>query len=1061
MIRKILNAAGLKAIKESVEKEKELREGGHTVRITVHMGTCGIGSGAQKVMGVLVDEMSKSGRSDISVTSSGCIGLCSQEPLMTVEALGEEPVIYRRVDAQKMRKIFEGHILNGQVQDDLALARGRAIDAEGISAGPGSENGIPHVSELPFFALQKSLVLRNKGLIDPERIEDYIWRDGYQAMAKAFLEMTPSEIISEVKTSGLRDRGWKGFPTGIKWEFCACSKGDVKYVLCHADEGDPGAFMDRSLLEADPHGVLEGLIIAAKAINSHQGYIHCRNEHQLALKRLNLAIQQACEYGLLGKNILGSGFDFGLEVCQGTDTSDCSEEMVLRGTIEGRHGIPRLRPLFPTLSRLWEKPTVYDNVETYANIPQIILQGGEKYAGTGTESSKGTKVFALTGKVNSIGLVEVPMGTTLGQIIFEIGGGIPSGKRFKAVQLGGLFGGCIPGGYLNTPTDFEALTKAGAVMSSGTMTVMDEDACTVEVARSLTDFCRDESCGKCTFCRVRTERMSEILQRICKGEGRQGDIELLEDLAHQVKDTAPCDLGQTATNSILSTIRHFRKEYKAHIDDRHCPAAVCSALFKSPCQHTCPVSMDIPASIGLVRVGRIDDAYRVLKQTNPFPSVCGRVCGRPCQEKCRRGRLDEPVAIMALERFIAEHAKRPTVEPLPTTGKERVAIVGAGPSGLTAALELKKRGYAVTVFEELPEAGGMLRWRIPAYRLPREELGREIQEILDTGVELRTQVCVGHDLSFEQLKKNFPMIYLAVGAQKSAPLNIPGEDSSGVFGAVEFLRDYHLGKEVKVGKHVAVIGGGHSAIDAARTAIRLGAKKVTIYYQRERKDMPAQGWEIGAAEQEGVEIMYLVAPVRIITQYGKATKLELTQMRLDKFDRSGRRQPKPILGAEFKEKAEMVISAIGQEADLAFLPKESGIEIDQTFIKVDKDFRTTDAKVWAGGEVVTGPGMVIDAIKAGQSAARAIDEMIRLANGEKPWVPPKEERMVVPFAVDRETRHQPQTRPREISSEPRRSDLHEVGLDYTMEMALAEASRCMRCDLGQVGKDGREHGKKS
>jgi len=1034
MTKKIPDIDHLKAIQGAVEKEKELRQGSHTVRITIHMGACGIASGAQKVMDTLLNEMSKCGRSDITVTRSGCIGLCSQEPLMTVEVLGNEPVIYHRVDAQKMRRIFRSHILKGQVQDDLALARGRDMDEERRSASPVSENGIPHISQLPFFALQKSWVLRNKGLIDPERIEDYIWRDGYQAMAKAFLEMTPSEIISEVKMSGLRDRGWKGFPTGIKWELCASSKEAVRVVLCHADNGD------RSLLESDPHGALEGVIIAAKAIQSHQGYIYCRADDPLAVKRINLAIQQAREYGLLGENILGSGFDLDVGVYQGAGAFGCGGETALMN------------------SGSREKPTVHDNVETYANIPQIILKGGEKYAGMGTESSKGTKIFALAGKVNSNGLVEVPMGTTLGQIIFDVGGGIPSGKRFKAIQVSGPFGGCIPGEYLNTPLDYEAITKAGAVMGSGSMTVIDEDTCMVDMARCYVDFCQDESCGKFASCRTRTERMREILQRICKGEGRQGDIELLEDLARQVKDIAPCDLGRTAPNAILSTLHHFREEYRAHIDDRHCPAAVCSALFKSPCQHTCPMGMDIPAYIALLRAGRIDDAYKVLKQTNPFPSVCGRVCDHPCQKKCRRGQLDEPVAIMNLERFIAEYAERPTIEPLPITRSDRVAIVGAGPSGLTAALELRKRGYGVTVFEELPEAGGMLRWCIPAYRLPRGGLDREIQEILDTGVELRTRLRVGRDIAFEELEKDFRMIYLAVGAQKSAPLNIPGGDASGVFGAVEFLRDYHLGKEVQVGKHVAVIGGGILAMDAARTAIRLGAKEVTIYYQREREDMPAQEWEIRAAEEEGVEMMVLVSPVRIITQYGKATKLELTQMRLDKFDRSGRRQPKPILGAEFREKAEMVISAIGQEADLAFLPKESGIEIGRTLIKVAKDFRTTNAKVWAGGDVVTGSSMVIDAIKAGQSAARAIDETIRLANGERMWVPPKEEKILIPFAADMETRKQPQKRTRKISLELRRSGFRQVKRGYTSKMASAEARRCMRCDASQVGKNRRGHG---
>jgi NADH-quinone oxidoreductase subunit F len=788
------------------------------------------------------------------------------------------------------------------------------------------------------------------------------------------------------------------------------------------------------------------MIIAAKAIHSRQGYIYCRAEYPLAVKRLNLAIQQAREYGLLGKNILASGFDFDVEVYQGAGAFVCGEETALMGSIEGLRGTPLPRPPFPAVFGLWKKPTVLNNVETYANIPQILLQGGENYAKIGTESSKGTKVFALAGKVNRMGLVEVPMGTTLGEIIFDIGGGTPFGKRFKAAQLGGPSGGCIPAEHLNTPTDYEAITQTGAIMGSGGMIVMDDDTCMVDMARYFMDFCQYESCGKCTPCRVGTRRMLEILERICKGEGQRGDIELLEDLAQQIKDTALCGLGQTAPNPILSTIHYFRQEYEAHIYDKRCPAAVCSALFKSPCQHTCPVGTDIPGYIALIRSGRIDDAYKVLKQTNPFPSACGRVCGHTCQLKCRRGQLDEPVAIMHLKRFITDHAKRPKIEPLPITRKERVAIIGAGPSGLTAALELKKRGYAVTVFEALSEAGGMLRWGIPAYRLPRHELSREIQEILDTGVELRTNARVGKDIAFEALDKDFDIIYLAVGAQKSTPLSIPGEDAEGVLGAVEFLKDYNLGKEVKVGKHVAVIGGGNSAIDAARTAIRLGARKVTLYYRRERKDMPAQEWQVKAAEEEGVRILYLVAPVRIILQYGKVTKLELTQMRLDKFDRSGRRQPKPILGSEFTEKVETVISAIGQSADLGFLPEESGIGITQATVNVDKGQRTANAKIWAGGDVVTGPAMVIDAIQAGQQAARSIDGAIRLARGEKPWVVPEEEKIAIPYEVDQETKEQPQTPMPEVSPDLRRRDFREAELGYTKEMAFTEARRCMRCD---------------
>ena len=1022
----------LRAIKNRVGEGKKLRKDGTVGRITVHMGTCGLASGAQNIMDRLLQEISECGRSDIAIGSSSCIGLCSREPVVTVELQGQEPVIYQRVDDQKAQQIFKQHILGGKVQVDLALARGKAVNEEPMPNKSDLEGIIPHISQLKFFALQQALVLHNKGLIDPDRIDDYIWRDGYLAAAKALLEMTPSEIISEVKISGFRGRGNGDFPTGIMLEFCANSREDVRYVLCTADEADPRAFANRSVPEMDPHAVLEGMIIAAKAIGAHQGYIYCRAEYSLAVEKLNLAIDQARAHGLLGKDILKSGFDFDIEVHQGAGASVCGEKAAWMGA--------------PTASGLWKKPTLQNNAETYINLPRIILLGREAYADIGTESSKGTKLFSLTGKVNNTGLVEVPMGTTVGEIVFDIGGGIPCGKKFKAVQFGGPSGACLPPEHLNTPIDYDALSKVGAIMGSGGMTVIDEDTCMVDMARSFMDFCQEEAGDKETACRAETKRMTEILQRICQGKGLEGDIELLEDLAQKIREVAFCALGKTAPNLILSTIRYFRHEYEAHILDKHCPAAVCPKLFKSPCQHLCPVGMDVPAYIALIRAGRIHDAYKVLKRTNPFPSVCGRVCAHDCQSKCRRGQLDEPVAIMHLKRFITDNARRPKAEPLPIIRKEKVAIIGAGPSGLTAALELKKRGYGVTVYEALPEAGGMLRWGIPAYRLPRNELDREIEDILQTGVQLQTNTRVGRDVTFEELDRNFDIIYLATGAQKSSSLNIPGEDAEGVFGAIEFLRAYHPGREIKVGKKVAVIGGGISALDAARTAIRLGAKKVTLYYRRERNDMPVQAWNIKAAEEEGVRIMDQVAPVRVITQYGKVTGLELTQTRPGKFDQSARRQPKPILGSEFIEKAEMVIFAIGRVADLDFLSTGSGIERNQTTVKVDKNLRTTHAKVWAGGDVVTGPAMVVDAIKAGQTAARAIDTSIRVAHGEKPWIAPTEEMIDIPLKVYEAPVQQPQIPMPEAQPKVRRNDFREAELGYTLEMARAEACRCLRCD---------------
>ena len=1036
----------LKSVKDRVKREKQLRRRGFEARVTVHMGTCGLASGAQKVMDRVLTERSQCDRANIAVNSTGCIGLCSREPLITVELVGKEPVIYQRVDDRKMAQIFRRHVLEGKVQVDFALARGAASNEKRKPMHSDLEGILPHVSQLKFFSLQEPCVLRNKGLIDPEKIDEYIWRDGYQAVAKALLKMTPAEIISEVKGSGLRNRDVRGFPTGIEWEFCAHSKEEVRYVVCAGDEGDPGASIGSRVLEADPHTVLEGMIIAARAIGAHQGYISCRPEFSLAVTRLNLAIEQARAYGLLGKDILGSGFDFDIEVALGAGTFVCGEETALFEAIEGRRGIPRPQPSFSAVSGLWKKPTLLSNIETYMNIPRIMLMGAEGYAHLGTESSKGTKLFYLAGKVSDAGFIEVPMGTSLGEIIFDMGGGIPGGKKFKAVQLGGLSGGFIPPRYLNTPIDYDAIAKLGASMGSGSMIVTDDETCMVDMARYFIDFCLSQVCGKCATCRVQPERMQEILQRICGGKGRDGDIELLEDLGKEMKKTALCPLGQAAPDPVLSTIRYFRHEYEAHIHDKRCPAAACSALFKSPCQHTCPAGMDVPAYIALIRAGRIDDAYKVLKRTNPFPSVCGRVCRHPCESKCRRGHLDEPLAIMHLKRFITDHARRTEAEPLKIIQKEKVAIIGAGPSGLSAALELKRRGYGVTVFEELPEAGGMLRWCIPAFRLPREELKREVEEILQTGVELRINTRVGREITFGELDRAFDIIYLAAGAQKSSPLNIPGEDAEGVFGALEFLRAYNLGKEIRIGKHVAVIGHGITSVDAARTAIRLGAKKVTLYFRHDRNDIPGQEWGLEAASEEGVQMVYLVAPVRVITQYGRVRGLELSEMRLDKYDPIGRRHPKPILGSEFIEKAETILSATGRNADLGFLPEEGGIEINEGTVKVNKNLRTTNAKVWAGGDMVTGPATVIDAIKAGQTAAGAIDAAIRAANGQEPWTAPAEEMLEIPLKAGQEPGDQPRRSMRKAPPKIRRSDFREVELGYTFEMALAEACRCLRCD---------------
>ncbi len=572
-----------------------------------HLLICG-GTGCQAsgsiaVKQSLVEEIEKRNLAEeIKIVETGCNGFCALGPILVVYPEG---VIYITLKPEDIPHLVEEHLIKGRIVDRLLYRE------------PGTDKVIPTMQDIPFFAYQELRVLKNRGLIDPEKIEEYIARDGYAGMAKALTEMTPDQIVQEVLDSGLRGRGGAGFPTGLKWKFAAQSKSDIKYVLCNADEGDPGAFMDRSVLEADPHAVLEGMVIAAKAIGSKHGYIYCRAEYPLAIHRLNIAIAQAKEAGLLGKNILGTGIDFDLEIYQGAGAFVCGEETALMTSIEGKRGMPRPRPPFPAVAGLWQKPSILNNVETLANIGQIILRGAKWYASVGTEKSKGTKVFALTGDVANVGLVEVPMGTKLGTIVYDIGGGIPKGKKFKAAQLGGPSGGCIPVQHLNAPVDYEKVAELGAIMGSGGLIVMNEDKCAVDMARFFMDFCQDESCGKCTPCREGTKRMLDILTNITQGKGKEGDIELLEEMAAVIKNAALCGLGQTAPNPVLSTIRYFRKEYEQHIRDHRCVAAVCSAMFKSPCQHTCPIEMDIPSYIALIRAERLDDAYKILLQTNP------------------------------------------------------------------------------------------------------------------------------------------------------------------------------------------------------------------------------------------------------------------------------------------------------------------------------------------------------------------------------------------------------------------------------------------------------------
>ncbi len=502
---------------------------------------------------------------EIKIVKTGCFGLCAEGPIVVVYPEG---AMYVRVEVTDVKDIVEEHLLKGRMVKRLLAGE---KEAEDISKA---------LESVDFFKRQHRIALRNCGRINPENIDEYIAFDGYKALEKVLTEMTPESVIDTIKKSGLRGRGGGGFPTGMKWDFAAKQVADQKYVCCNADEGDPGAFMDRSVLEGDPHSLIEAMSIAGFAIGATEGFIYVRAEYPIAVKRLQIAIDQAREYGILGDNVLGTGHKFNLEIRLGAGAFVCGEETALMTSIEGHRGEPRPRPPFPAVKGLWEKPTILNNVETYANIPVIILEGAEWFASIGTEKSKGTKVFALGGKINNTGLVEVPMGTTLREVVYDIGGGIPKGKKFKAAQTGGPSGGCIPASHLDTPIDYDSLIALGSMMGSGGLIVMDEDNCMVDIAKFFLEFTVDESCGKCPPCRIGTKRMLEILERITDGKGESGDIEKLELLAKNIKASALCGLGQTAPNPILSTLRYFRDEYEAHVFDKKCPSGVCKSMLQ-------------------------------------------------------------------------------------------------------------------------------------------------------------------------------------------------------------------------------------------------------------------------------------------------------------------------------------------------------------------------------------------------------------------------------------------------------------------------------------------------
>jgi NADH-quinone oxidoreductase subunit F len=999
-----------------------------------------VSNGSLKIKKLLEDEIRKQGLEDeVLVVATGCNGFCAAGPVMTVQP---DNIFYQLITPEDVPRLVEEHFLKGRPVKELMYTH------------PGEESPVPLLSEIGFFKKQRLITLRNRGLIDPEKIDEYIARGGYKALAQALTQMTPEEVINEMQDSGLRGRGGAGFPTGMKWGFCRKSPGTPKYVICNGDEGDPGAYMDRSIIESDPHSVLEGMVIGAYAIGAARGYAYIRNEYPLALERLEIAIEQAKEYGLLGKDIFHGGFDFDIEVCRGAGAFVCGEETSLMGSIEGRPPEPRQRPPFPAQSGVWGKPTNINNVETWATVPSIISRGSQWFASIGSEKSKGTKVFSLVGKINNTGLVEVPMGISLREIVYDIGGGIPYNKKLKAVQTGGPSGGCIPASLVDLPVDYEKLAEVGSIMGSGGMVVIDEDTCVVDLAKYFLAFTNDESCGKCTSCREGSAAMLEVLTRISEGKGKEGDIEFLEELGEAIKDASQCGLGQTLPNPVLSTIRHFREEYEAHIKYKKCPAVVCKEIISSPCQHTCPIETEAATYLALTARGEFDEALEVILKDNPLPGVCGRVCNHPCESKCRARDAGEAIAIRSIKRFLTDYGRKSGKRTFvrPDQKKDgKIAIVGSGPAGLTAGYYLGLEGYDVTIFEALSLPGGMLRVAIPEHRLPREVLDYDI-ELIKKVVNIKTNSRLGKDFSIDDLlKQGYKAVFIALGAHKSVKLRIPNEDSKGVIESIKFLADVNLGEKVRIGKRVGIIGGGNAAVDAARVANRLPeCEKVTIIYRRTRAEMPAFKEEVDEAIEEGIDIRFLTAPVKVMTRNGKLTAIECIQMKLGEMDKSGRRRPVPIEGSEFVIELDTLIPAISEQPDTDFLSKSKKLELSKWgTIVIDEETLTTGQKgVFAGGDVVTGPNTVIEAIATGKLAAESIGKYLRGKSLTREYKVTRPSRYIRPVELSEEEiaeagRPEMPTLP----PEKRIKNFEEVSMGFTEAMATREARRCLRCDL--------------
>ncbi len=1018
--------------------------------ISVGMGTCGIGSGADVIF-----ETFTALRHDheFQLRKVGCFGCCSEEPLVLLSYPGKPMVLLHKVERADCKDILES-LLMGSYFQKRAFCKISSWDHHLSSHIYGEDYPeLPEWNELSFFRSQVKLVLRDAGLIDPENISEYVAVGGYRSFEKALFTMDRENVLNEVKSSKLRGRGGAGFPTGLKWELMKKEESEIKYLICNADEGDPGAYMNRNEMESDPHMLIEGMLLASYVTGAKEGIIYVRAEYPLAVERLNKAIEEAYRNNLLGEDILGANLQFDLQVVEGAGAFVCGEETALIASLEGRAGRPRSKPPFPSQKGYLGKPTTINNLETWCNIPLIIGKGSAWFQRFGIPSSPGTKVFSLVGKVKHTGLVELPLGEKLTTLVYEAGGGaVSKTKRIKAVQSGGPSGGCIPARLFDQSIDYESLASLGAIMGSGGMVVMDNDNCMVDSARYFVEFTTKESCGNCTPCREGLSQVLSVLDRITKGEGRREDLVMLEILGRHISDTAMCGLGQSATNPVLTTLKYFPEEYESHILRGRCEAGTCEALVKELCSNSCPLSMRIPAYIALLRENRLVEAFTSTLEDNPLPGSLGRICHFHCQMRCRRDALDSPVHQGELHRYLADtlykmggeqEVYQKMVENIPPSTGRKIAIVGAGPAGLSAAFYLSRLGHEITVYDEHQEAGGVLRYGIPTYRLPREVLTKELELFEQLPITFHFNTRLGEDIELDTLKRANDEVILALGSYHHARLDLDGADGPSVVQGTEVLNTLAEGKEPMVGKRVVIIGGGNVAIDVARSLWRLDTE-VTIAYRREREDMPANESEIEEAFSEGISCLFNVAPSRIIrNKRGELEALEVEELEVGEYDLSGRRIRRGT-GCLRSLAADTVIIAIGERVDTDLLKREKLSVSRRGHLEVKPYvYKTSQDHVWAIGDVITGPSTAAEAMGQGKEVARLLDLHL---TGEDRF-----SQLFTDFVYEKQV-GKTLYEGKAISAEKlplafRKGSFEEVNKGYTGRQARMEAGRCLRCDV--------------